>query len=577
MRRFTALVLAGAMTLGAALPAAAKEGRVEIKGSFNKGKFAARFQDWDEAFWANESLARMIVKGVIMGNADGSIAAARPVSRLEAAIMLARLLDLQAPGIPQGEFKIKAPWGEIKIENEDDEFEIKIEAKGHGEFKFEDSNEVPSWGRGAILSALQGGFLLFDGGRMNPMAPLNRLEAAIMLVKAAGLDAEAEAKANAQLSFTDAARIPERLRGYIALAVEKGFVTGYDDATFKPNKLVTRAEWAALLDRLDRQGSDVTADGRQVKGTVSAVALGAAPAITMTTPVFPGGVTYPLADTAVLYRNGSAITLAEVAAGDSVIINLNADRKIVMVTVANVVSTLKGTVTAYVAPAAGAAGTIVIQGAATAPSSHVVTAQTAVQVGTRAGSLAEVRVGDQVTLTLEGAALKKIAVKSELVTVTGTVAAITLGAGGALPAVAVSANNAVSTYTLADHATITAAGGGALTLADLRPGDEVTLRVERNVAVSIVRSQAAADPAQPVTATGMVVAIASPGTAGSGYSVSLLSNSAVSSYTFAPNATLILNGGAALTAADLRVGDQVQYVHTGGVINLLIVTARAAQ
>lgn len=578
MRKMAALILAGALTVGSALPAAAHGSPKGHEKGNHKSRFEESFRDWDAGFWGNEALARMVVKGVIKGNSDGTIAAVRPVTRLEAAIMLARLLDLPAPELPYGEFKLKAPWGEIKIENAGGKFEIKVEARGEGEFKFEDSNAVPAWGRAAILTALQEGFLIFDGARLNPLAPLNRLEAAIMLVKAAGLDAEARDRAGADLPFADAGSIPDRLQGYIAIAVEKGFVKGYEDGTFRPHKILTRAEWAALLDRLDRQGAPVSADGRQVKGTVTGVTVGAAPAIAMTTPVFPNGVTYPVDDTAVFYKGGQAITIADLAAGDNVIVNLSPERTILMVTVHNVARTVAGTVTAYTAPAAGAAGSIAIQGAAgAAATTHVVTAGTAVTLDGRPATLADIRVGDRVELTLEGAALTRIAIKAEVRTVTGTLAAVTPGAGGALPTLSVTGpNNTTATYAVADHATLAEAGGGALTLADLHAGDQLSLRVERNLVTRIVRTRAAAQPQQPTAATGIISAIAAPGTAGSGYSVTILSNGAAATYSFAPNATLAL-GTAAITAADLRVGDQVQFTHTAGVIATLVVTARAGQ
>ncbi len=571
MRKVTALVLAGALTFGTALPAAARGGPPDFVKAKQAAKFEDRFRDWESLHWANESMARMVVKGVIQGNSDGTIAAARPVSRLEAAIMLSRLLGLQEPVMPYGEFRLSATWGEIKIENKQNDFEIKMTARGQGEFKFEDSGMVPDWGRGAVLTALREGFLIFDGARLNPNAPLNRLEAAIMLVKAAGLDAEAKSRAGAQLSFTDANRIPDRLQGYIAVAVEHGFVNGYEDGTFKPTRTLTRAEWAALLDRLDRQGDAVSADGRQVKGTVTGVSVGAAPAITMTTPVFPDGVTYAVDDTAVFYKDGKPVTIADVGAGDNVIVNLSADRKVLMVTVSNVASTLSGHVTAYTAPVAATPGSITVQGAAgTVARTYAVSAQTAVYVGTQLATATDVRVGDRVDLSLVGSTLTKVTVKVEAATVTGTLYSITLGSAGTLPVLTVTGSTGtVSTYQVADHATISASGGGALSLADLHAGDQVTLRTERNQVVSIVRTQAA----QATTISGMIASITAPGTANGTYSIALLTDGVVTTYTLAADAVLKV-GDTTVTAGNLRLGDQVLVNQSSGTILLLLVTSR---
>jgi hypothetical protein len=46
------------------------------------------------------------------------------------------------------------------------------------------------------------------------------------MVSAAGLKAEAESKANTPLSFLDASTIPAELRGYVSVAVSRGFTRG---------------------------------------------------------------------------------------------------------------------------------------------------------------------------------------------------------------------------------------------------------------------------------------------------------------------------------------------------------------
>lgn len=568
MRKLIAATLAGVLSLGVVSPALAREAQARAKV---RSRFEQEFQDWKQGFWGNEALARMITKGVIKGD-SGNVAAVRPVSRLEAAIMLTRLLDLKAPEIPLGEFEVKAPWGEIKIKNEAGEFEIKIKTP-EGEFEFEDDRDVPAWGRDAILSALQNGFLLFDGARMSPRAPLHRLEAAIMLVKAGGLDAEAKTRAGAELSFTDASRISEQLRGYIAIAVEKGFVTGYEDGSFQPQKLVTRAEWAALLDRLDRNGSPVVSrDGHQVKGAVTAVTVGDAPSITMTTPVFPSGVTYPVDDSAVFYEKGKAITLADVAAGDNVIINLGAEREVLMVTVHNVPVHTTGTVKAYTAPTGTAAGslTVTVEGA---DKVFPVTAGTAVTLGDTASTANEIRVGDRLKVTTEGAQVTRIVIKGEQVTVTGALSAVTPGQNNALPGISIAGeNNITATFTVADHATLAEKGGTAITLTDLKAGDRLVLTVERNMVIKVVRTQAAA-PA-PATITGSIVAVTAPAAEGGAYTLGILVNNTLEVYTVAPGTTLSW-GNAAIAAADLKAGDQVQFTHDNFVLTTVTVTSRA--
>jgi serine protease AprX len=80
------------------------------------------------------------------------------------------------------------------------------------------------------------------GGAFRPDEHLTRLAAAVVLVRAAGLQAEADSKAGAQLGYTDAATIPWALRGYVQVAVERGLISPAQQ--FNPSGTFTRAELA---------------------------------------------------------------------------------------------------------------------------------------------------------------------------------------------------------------------------------------------------------------------------------------------------------------------------------------------
>jgi S-layer homology domain len=80
------------------------------------------------------------------------------------------------------------------------------------------------------------------GGAFRPDDQVTRLVAAVVLVRAAGLRAEAESKAGVYLSYTDAASIPYNLRGYVQVAVGRGLMTSAQQ--FNPSVALTRAELA---------------------------------------------------------------------------------------------------------------------------------------------------------------------------------------------------------------------------------------------------------------------------------------------------------------------------------------------
>ena len=80
------------------------------------------------------------------------------------------------------------------------------------------------------------------GAQFRPDERVTRLAATVVLVRAAGLKAEAESKAGAFLGYTDAASIPYELRGYVQVAVSKGLISS--SMQFNPSGTLTRAELA---------------------------------------------------------------------------------------------------------------------------------------------------------------------------------------------------------------------------------------------------------------------------------------------------------------------------------------------
>lgn len=494
IRRVLALLLTVSLLLGASTVALAKdrnkdrddvrgEIKIELKG---KNKFEAKFRDWQGAFWANEALARLITKGVISGSVDNgvlNIAPQRHVTRLEAAIMLIRVLGLEKEA-----FLAPPVIEKIEIEN------------GKLEIEFEDRHGVPAWGRAATWLALKKGFFPYDGKQLNWNKPLSRLDAAVMLVKASGLDAEARAQAGTELEFADSAAIPAAARGYVKVAVEQGLVTGYPDNTFQPNNKLTRAEWATLLDRLDRKDSK---DPRQVKGTVtgiSAAVYGGLPGISMTTPVFPNGVTYPVDDTAVFYVNRQEATINDIKVGDQVLVQLSEDRKIVMVTVvadAPVIRTITGSVTAKTAGGDSERPTLTVaEGVYGTDAKTYQVADYAVITGPdgSAANFSQIEVGSRVKVRVENGLIVRIRIlnpepvpqpaPSEPLT-QGAITGVTLSAGvPAVISIRGADGQASASYQVAANATLTF-NGQALTVDDLKIGDQVSLTLSDSVITAV--------------------------------------------------------------------------------------------
>jgi serine protease AprX len=76
------------------------------------------------------------------------------------------------------------------------------------------------------------GLMSASGSNFNPSGATSRLDLAVAFVRALGLDTEAKAKAGTNvtsggITLTDNSQIPASLRGYVQLAIERGFLEVY--------------------------------------------------------------------------------------------------------------------------------------------------------------------------------------------------------------------------------------------------------------------------------------------------------------------------------------------------------------
>ena len=271
--------------------------RYEDKKSPNRGGpnevvIRLQFKDEDELKWALVPIMRLASKGIFTGYEDGTFKPHRTVSRIEALTAAVRLMGLRAQAESEEEMRTRL------------------------HFKDADTLEKKyPWAIGYVAVAIEKGLFNETEDKVHPDKPADRLWATILLVKALGLEEEAEAKHNASLPFRDAKDIPAGSVGYVALAVEKGLITGYQDGTFKPNRPVTRAELAALLDRTDSQLPDAQ-DERTVTGVVKAVASGAI----VVTRSDNTDVVLPIAANAFIFRSGAKTEASALRAGDKVFV-----------------------------------------------------------------------------------------------------------------------------------------------------------------------------------------------------------------------------------------------------------------
>ncbi|CAG7617569.1 hypothetical protein PAESOLCIP111_02040 [Paenibacillus solanacearum] len=240
--------------------------------------------------WAQRYIASLASKRVFEGYEDGTFQPRKTISRIEALTAAVRLMGLRD----------QAESAEAKQAN----------------LNFKDADKLKQkypWAVGYVSVALQNDLFSESEDMIQPEKEADRLWATTLLVKAMKLQDEAKSKMNAKLPFKDAKQIPAGSVGYVAVAVERNLVDGYEDNTFRPNKQVTRAELAALLDRTGSQLPDNASIKGTITGTVSnnLLSIKTSNNETLSVELDPG---------AFIFRNGLKVTAGELQTGDKAVI-----------------------------------------------------------------------------------------------------------------------------------------------------------------------------------------------------------------------------------------------------------------
>ncbi len=242
--------------------------------------------------WAMKYIASLASKRVFEGYEDGSFQPRKPITRIEALTAAVRLMGLREKAESQEEM--------------------------NSNLNFKDADLIKrqyGWATGYVAVAAENDLFLETDDKIQPEKPADRLWATTLLVKALKLDGEAKAKMNDKLTFRDANQIPAGSVGYVKVALEKGLIDGYEDNTFRPERPVTRAELAALL---DRTGEQLPGNGSGQDQTLVTGKLSAAPAGNVLLVEKDGQTVSIVVDAnAFIYRNGTRVALNALVAGDT--------------------------------------------------------------------------------------------------------------------------------------------------------------------------------------------------------------------------------------------------------------------
>ena len=152
----------------------------------------------------------MINARVISGYPDGTFQPDKTISRAEFTVMLVKAL--------------------------------KLEPKADSDFK----DTAAHWARESVSTAAAHGLISgYDQNTFRPDHLITREQAAVIIARAAQLEAEDQ-----PLNFTDAQQIASWALSGVTAAVNKSYLSGYPDNSFRPQGNTTRAEAAVIIAKL---------------------------------------------------------------------------------------------------------------------------------------------------------------------------------------------------------------------------------------------------------------------------------------------------------------------------------------
>ncbi|MBP1965555.1 S-layer homology domain-containing protein [Paenibacillus aceris] len=535
-KKAVAAGLALVMMLGSGTAAMA-EGNNKNKGRHDddrkdnkKIELHLTFNDLKNSEWAMRYIASLASKRVFEGYDDGTFKPQNTVSRIEAITAAVRLMGLRD--------QAESP------------------AKMSTKLNFKDANQIPAWAVGYVAVALENDLFSETDDMVNPQKVSDRLWATTLLVKALKLDADAKAKMNTVLPFTDAKQIPAGSVGYVAVARERGLVDGFEDNTFKPNQPVTRAQLAALLDRVGGQLPDQ--DNNTLTGTVNAAVTGSTLNLTRSGSTY----SYALHPEVFVYRNGAKVSVSAIQVGDQVKISLF-NNQVVFIEVTTPVNSnpntvlYNGTVSVPVTN-----NTLTITNGTQSSSLTLDPNVVVYRDGTRITAY-DLRVGDVVSLSIANNQVTYISVTTSATPVTSSGTVSALVNDNVLQLMKAGVN---TTYTLDSNAVIYR-NGVQVSRSALQIGDVVNISTSNNLVTYVQVTQMAQTLSTSATLNAAVY--------NNVLQVTSTSSSSPGYYTVHPDVVVYRNGVRA-TLSDLRAGDVVNLRTSNNQVIYIEVTRNAS-
>jgi hypothetical protein len=184
-----------------------------------------RFPDVPSSFWAAQAIRQAQTRGFLSGFPDGAFRPNAPLTKVQAIVALVN-------GLALGKGRPEALWG------------------------YRDRARIPSYALEAVATATEQQVVVSypDPAELRPLAPISRAETTALVHQALVATGKTPRLPSAYIpkvnlgspNFTD---LPTShwAKKFIDPLVQKSWLNGFQDGTFKPDAPITRAQFAALL------------------------------------------------------------------------------------------------------------------------------------------------------------------------------------------------------------------------------------------------------------------------------------------------------------------------------------------
>ncbi|MCF8011894.1 MAG: S-layer homology domain-containing protein [Clostridiales bacterium] len=256
--------------------------KAEVKGNGILNEFKEKMQNQQKAdtknkfkdvknHWAREAINSISSIGLVNGYEDNTFKPDKPITQAETISLLMRLVPDNETAENTGEDEIEEETEEQEeVEEETDteeeqedsasedeeveeeeEQEDSVSEDKDGEVEEEEAVEEeteeqgpPEWAKASVNKAEKKGVVNIN--RFHSHVQASRAQAAVWIARAM----ELEPADTSDINFNDAYKISEEDIGCIRALTAEGIIAGTPDGKFNPNSAITRAQMAAIMERL---------------------------------------------------------------------------------------------------------------------------------------------------------------------------------------------------------------------------------------------------------------------------------------------------------------------------------------